>query len=56
MLFTSMWLNYKDVFGIVVVVVVVVWKKNCFIKIIFGWGWFDIYIYLVKTVIEIEVE
>jgi len=27
-----------------------------FIKNIFSWGWFDIYIYLVKTVVEIDVE
>jgi len=25
-------------------------------NIIFGWGWFDIFICLVKTVVEIEVE
>ena len=31
-------------------------EKHYFIKNIFGWGWFDIYIYLVKTVVEIEVE
>ena len=31
-------------------------KKIVFIKSNFGWGWFGIYICLVKTVIEIEVE
>jgi len=31
-------------------------KKNCFIKNTFNWGWFGIYIYLVKTVVEIDVE
>jgi hypothetical protein len=35
--------------------VVMIWKKKI-IKSIFDWGWFDIYIYLVKTVIEIEIE
>jgi len=40
----------------VVVFIVVVWKKNYFIKNIFDWGWFDIYVCLVKTVVEIEVE
>jgi hypothetical protein len=38
-----------------VVFVVVVWKSY-FIKNIFSWGWFDIYICLVKTVVEIEIE
>ena len=46
---------FTRVFGIVVVFMVVVWKKF-FIKSIFGWGWFGIYICLVKTVIEIEVQ
>jgi len=31
-------------------------KKNYFIKNIFGWGWFDIYTCMVKTVVKIEVE
>jgi hypothetical protein len=31
-------------------------KKIIFIKSTFSWGWFDIYICLVKTVIKIEVE
>ena len=31
-------------------------EKNYFIKSIFDWGWFGIYIYLVKTVVEIEIE
>jgi hypothetical protein len=31
-----------------------VWKSY-FIKITFSWGWFGIYICLVKTVVEIEV-
>ena len=31
-------------------------KKIIFIKSIFGWGWFDIYICLIKTVVEIEVK
>ena len=31
-------------------------KKIIFIKNTFSWGWFDIYICLVKTVIKIEVE
>jgi hypothetical protein len=42
-------------FGIMVVFVVVVWKK-LFYKKYFNWGWFDIYICLVKTVVEFEVE
>jgi hypothetical protein len=25
------------------------YEKNCFIKNIFSWGWFDIYKYLVKN-------
>jgi hypothetical protein len=37
-------------------IVIVIWKKNYFIKNTFTWGWFDIYICLVKTVVEIEVE
>jgi hypothetical protein len=44
------------VFGIVIAVVVVVWKKVVFIESTFDWGWFGIYICLVKTVVEIEVE
>ena len=43
-------------FGIVVTIVIVVWKINCFIKSTFSWGWVDIYVYLVKTVDKIEVE
>ena len=43
-----------SVFGIVVAVVVG-FKKNYFIKSTFSWDWFDIYICLVKTVVEIEV-
>jgi hypothetical protein len=31
-------------------------KKNCFAKSTFSWDWFGIYICLVKTVVEIEVE
>jgi len=31
-------------------------KKNYFIKSIFSWGWFNIYICLVKTVVTIEIE
>jgi hypothetical protein len=31
-------------------------KTNCYIKSIFDQRWFDIYIYLVKTIVEIEVE
>ena len=31
-------------------------KKNYFIKNTFSWGWFDIYICLVKIVVEIEIE
>ena len=31
-------------------------KKSCFIKSIFSRDWFDIYICLVKTVVEIEIE
>jgi len=31
-------------------------KKNHFIKSIFGWDWFGIYLCLVKIVVEIEVE
>jgi len=42
-------------FGIVVALVVVVWKKY-FIKSIFGWNWFEKNKCLVKTVVEIEVE
>jgi len=34
---------------------VVVWKK-LFIKGIFCWDWFGIYICLVKNMVEIEVE
>jgi hypothetical protein len=30
-----------SVFGIAVIVVVVVWKKSCFIKNTFRWGWFE---------------
>jgi len=41
------------VFGIVVTFVVVVWKK-LFYKNTFSWGWFGIYIYLVKTMVEFE--
>jgi hypothetical protein len=34
-----------------------VWfEKNNLIKIIFDWDWFDIYICLIKIVVEIEVE
>jgi len=44
-----------NVFGIVIIFMVVVGKK-LFYKNIFSWGWFNIYICLVKTVIEIEVE
>jgi len=43
-------------FGIVVVFFLLWFEKSCFIKSIFNWGWFDIYICLVKTVVEIEVE
>ena len=35
--------------------IVIVWKK-LFYKMFFGWGWFDIYICLVKIVVEIEIE
>jgi len=31
-------------------------EKSCFIKSTFGWGWFDIYTSLVKTVVKIKVE
>jgi hypothetical protein len=31
-------------------------KKVVFIKSIFGWGWFGIYVCLVKTVVKIKVE
>jgi hypothetical protein len=31
-------------------------KKVVFTKSIFSWDWFDIYICLVKTMVEIEVE
>jgi hypothetical protein len=31
-------------------------EKSCFIKSIFSWDWFGIYICLVKTVVEIKVE
>jgi len=31
-------------------------KINCYIKSTFDQRWFDIYIYLVKTVVEIEIE
>jgi hypothetical protein len=31
-------------------------EKNYFIKNIFSWSWFGIYICLIKTVVEIEVE
>ena len=31
-------------------------KKNYFIKSIFSWDWFDIYICLVKIIVKIEVE
>jgi hypothetical protein len=31
-------------------------KKNYFIKNTFSWGWFGIYVCLVKIVVEIEVE
>jgi hypothetical protein len=30
--------------------------KKLFYKKYFGWSWFDIYIYLVKAMVEIEVE
>ena len=43
-------------FGIVIVFFCCSLKKVVFIKGIFSWGWFDIYIYLVKTVVEIEIE
>jgi hypothetical protein len=43
------------VFGIVVIFMVVVCKK-LFYKSIFSWGWFNIYICLVKTVVEIKAE
>jgi hypothetical protein len=44
-----------SVFGIVVAVVVVVWK-TLFYKSTFSWGWFEKNRCLVKTVVEIEVE
>jgi hypothetical protein len=31
-------------------------EKSYFIKSTFDWGWFSIYICLVKTVVEIEVK
>jgi hypothetical protein len=37
------------------ILVFVVWKK-LFYKSTFGWGWFGIYISLVKTVVKIKVE
>ena len=46
---------FLTMFGSVVAFVVVILKKY-FIKNTSGWGWFDIYICLVKTVVEIEVE
>jgi hypothetical protein len=30
-----------SVFGIVVAVMVVIWKKSYFIKNTFSWGWFE---------------
>jgi len=42
------------VFGIVVDVVVVVYKKLFYKK--YSWGWFEKIYVLVKTVVEIEVE
>ena len=39
-----------------VIVTLWLWFKKKIIKNILGWGWFDIYIYLVKIIIEIEVE
>jgi hypothetical protein len=53
--FVSRFDRVKYVFGIVVAFIVVVWKK-LFYKKYFWLGWFDIYICLVKTVVEIEVE
>jgi len=44
-----------NVFDIVVTFIIMI-KKKYFIKSIFSWSWFDIYICLIKTVIEIEVE
>jgi hypothetical protein len=47
--------RFESVFGIVVVLWL--WfEKNYFIKNTFSWGWVDIYICLVKTVVAIEVE
>ena len=43
-------------FGIAVAALFVVWKKIVFIKSTFSWGLFDIYICLVKTMVEFEVE
>jgi hypothetical protein len=31
-------------------------KKIIFIKNTYSWGWFSIYVYFIKTVVEIEVE
>ena len=44
-----------SVFDIMVAFVVVILKK-LFYKNTFSWGWFDIYICFVKTVVKIEVE
>ena len=43
-------------FGIAVAALFVVWKKIVFIKSTFSWGLFDIYICLVKTMVEFVVE
>jgi hypothetical protein len=47
--------EFKILFDIIIVFVAMI-LKNYFIKNIFDWNWFDIYVYLVKSVVEIEVE
>jgi hypothetical protein len=43
--------------GVCIVVVFVFWfEKNYFIKSIFNYDWFGVYIYLVKIKVEIKVE
>jgi len=44
-----------SLFGFAIILMGMVWKKY-FIKNIFIWNWFNIYVYLVNTVVEIEVE
>jgi hypothetical protein len=44
------------VFGIMVAFCGCDLKKVILEKNTFNWGWFGIYIYLIKTIVEIEVE